>query len=131
VTAYQNITLDMTPPVANAGQNQTVLVGMSVAFNGGNSTDNNAVVAYVWDFGDGANGTGIAPSHVYSAAGNYTVRLTVRDAAGNSASSSATAAINVVIPEFSSALAFTAIMTLLSALAVAFRRKKVAKATYP
>jgi hypothetical protein len=57
--------------------------------------------------------------------------LTVKDAAGNSASSSATAAINVVIPEFSSALAFTAIMTLLSALAVAFRRKKVAKATYP
>ena len=85
------------------------------------------VAAYLWDFGDGTNGTGIAPSHVYSVVGNYAVRLTVKDAAGNSASSSATATINVVIPEFSSALMFTAILILLSALAVTFRRKSPSK----
>lgn len=125
VTAYQIITLDTVAPVANAGQNQTVLTGTSVTFNGTGSTDNSAVVSYLWDFGDGTTGTGITPSHTYANLGTYTVRLMVRDAAGNSAASSATVTIEVVIPEFSSALVFMAILILLSALAVLFRRKRV------
>ncbi|WP_048065524.1 DUF2341 domain-containing protein [Methanosarcina acetivorans] len=38
--------------------------------------------SWVWDFGDGANSTEQNPSHTYSAAGNYTVNLTVENAAG-------------------------------------------------
>ncbi|AKB37164.1 cell surface protein [Methanosarcina siciliae C2J] len=38
--------------------------------------------SWLWDFGDGANSTEQNPSHTYSAAGNYTVNLTVENAAG-------------------------------------------------
>jgi len=31
---------------------------------------------YAWDFGDGANGTGLAPSHTYTAQGTYNVTVT-------------------------------------------------------
>lgn len=34
---------------------------------------------YTWDFGDGANGTGVLVSHTYAAAGTYPVTLTVTD----------------------------------------------------
>ena len=38
--------------------------------------------AFVWSFGDGVGGSGQNPTHVYTAAGTYTVALTVTDAAG-------------------------------------------------
>jgi len=37
---------------------------------------------YLWDFGDGATSTGLSPSHLYQAVGNYTAQLTVTDAKG-------------------------------------------------
>ncbi|AKB36566.1 cell surface protein [Methanosarcina siciliae C2J] len=39
--------------------------------------------SWFWDFGDGANASEQNPSHTYSAAGNYTVNLTVENAAGS------------------------------------------------
>ncbi|WP_281085411.1 PKD domain-containing protein, partial [Methanosarcina acetivorans] len=39
--------------------------------------------SWFWDFGDGANSTDQNPVHTYSAAGNYTVNLTVENAAGS------------------------------------------------
>ncbi|AKB37165.1 cell surface protein [Methanosarcina siciliae C2J] len=39
--------------------------------------------SWFWDFGDGANSTEQNPSHTYSAAGNYTVNLTVENDAGS------------------------------------------------
>ncbi len=43
---------------------------------------NEAITAWSWSFGDGATATGPSTSHVYGAAGNYTVTLTVRDDSG-------------------------------------------------
>jgi large repetitive protein len=41
------------------------------------------VLTYVWSWGDGtANGTGVNATHVYTAAGTYTLLLTVTDGAG-------------------------------------------------
>jgi PKD repeat protein len=37
------------------------------------------VLNWSWDFGDGATGTGVTASHNYTAAGNYSVTLTVTD----------------------------------------------------
>ncbi len=37
-----------------------------------------------WNFGDGGTGAGASTSHVYAAAGSYTVRVTATDGAGNS-----------------------------------------------
>ncbi|AKB31416.1 Chitin binding protein [Methanosarcina siciliae HI350] len=38
--------------------------------------------SWFWEFGDGGNSTEQNPSHTYNAAGNYTVNLTVENAAG-------------------------------------------------
>jgi len=77
--------MDKTEPVANAGQDRTADVGTAVSFDAGGSTDNVGVVSYEWDFGDGSKGTGKTATHAYTGAGEYTVTLTVKDAAGNQA----------------------------------------------
>ena len=80
--------LDVTPPVADAGPEQKVMVGETVVFNGSGSTDNVGVVSFEWDFGDETAGTGSIINHIYTEQGEYTVTLTVKDAAGNSATDS-------------------------------------------
>ncbi len=57
---------------------------LSVAFDGSGSTDADGTIAsYAWDFGDSsATGTGATPTHVYSSAGTYSVKLTVTDDKG-------------------------------------------------
>jgi len=48
---------------------------------GSSDTDGN-IIAYVWDFGDGDTGKGIAPLHTYLNPGVYLVRLVVVDNSG-------------------------------------------------
>jgi PKD repeat protein len=56
---------------------------MLVRFNGSSSQDPDGTLStYVWDFGDGASGTGAMPSHTYASAGTYRVTLTVSDSSG-------------------------------------------------
>ena len=43
-----------------------------------------------WSFGDGSSGSGLAPVHTYSRTGRFTVRLSVVDASGQTASTSQT-----------------------------------------
>lgn len=53
---------------------------LAVAFDASESTDEDGTIeSYVWDFGDGHTGSGVAPSHVYDDSGSYTVTLTVTD----------------------------------------------------
>ena len=56
---------------------------LGVAVDGTGSGDvDGEVVAWSWDFGDGATATGPTGSHTYAAAGTYTVRLEVTDDTG-------------------------------------------------
>jgi len=51
-----------------------------VSFDASTSTDpDSTIVSYAWDFGDSTTGTGMKPTHEYSADGTYSVKLTVTD----------------------------------------------------
>jgi len=87
---------DEIPPIADAGGNQTVLRDILVSLSASNSSDNIDIVSYLWDFGDGSNGTGITTSHAFTTTGVYKVTLTVIDASGNIATD--VIAVTVVDP---------------------------------
>ena len=83
-----------TPPTADPNGPYTGFVGESMTFDGSGSVDpDGSIVAYDWDFGDGteAADAGPAPMHTYSAAGQFTVTLTVTDDAGETDAASTTA----------------------------------------
>jgi PKD repeat protein len=65
----------------------TPTVGVPTTFDGSLSSDiDGTISSYVWSFGDGSTGTGATPAHAYAIAGQYTVRLTVTDDGGLTAS---------------------------------------------
>jgi PKD repeat protein len=68
------------PPVAAAGEDTRGSVGQPLTLSGEKSTDSDGeLVAYAWDFGDGARGTGKVVEHAWQAPGLYKVRLAVTD----------------------------------------------------
>ncbi|MCK4758120.1 MAG: PKD domain-containing protein, partial [Thermoplasmata archaeon] len=74
------------PPVAEAGPDQAIDMGVAIILDGSGSYDpDGTIVSYDWDFGDGTTGTGINALITYAAVGNYTIELTVTDNDGLSA----------------------------------------------
>jgi PKD repeat protein len=70
-------------------------VGTAVQFNANASHDpDGSIASYLWEFGDGATGSGITTQHTYISAKTYTVRLTVTDNMG--ASNVAQKAVSVI-----------------------------------
>jgi nucleoid-associated protein YgaU len=81
-SATQNVQVEQAtnrPPTAIISGPTSGLAGETLSFSGAGSTDDGDIVSYVWDFGDGATGSGENVTHVYSAAGSYKVTLTVTD----------------------------------------------------
>jgi len=67
-------------PIADAGLDQTVILGESCIFDVGGSYDpDGTIVFYDWDFGDGTLGSGQIITHEYASVGVYTATLTVTD----------------------------------------------------
>jgi PKD repeat protein len=59
------------------------------SFDGSGSNDSDGTVAsYAWTFGDGAQGTGVSPTHPYFVGGSYTAQLTVTDDRGGTSTTS-------------------------------------------
>jgi PKD repeat protein/alpha-tubulin suppressor-like RCC1 family protein len=87
------------PPVASAGGPYSGVRNQAVAFSGAGSSDpENDTITYAWSFGDGAVGTGVAPTHTYATTGTFTVSLTVNDGTINSAPSVSTVTIANRVP---------------------------------
>jgi len=73
---------------------------LTVQFNGSSSTDaDGSIELYSWDFGDNSTGAGEVLSHTFTAVAtsNFTVRLTVTDNQGTTATT--TTVITVIVPE--------------------------------
>ncbi len=85
-----------SPPVADANGPYTGTVNDPVQFDGSGSTDSDGnIVSYAWSFGDGSTGTGVSPTHAYTATGVYDVSLTVTDDDGLQSTDNTTATIGI------------------------------------
>ena len=91
---------DVTRPVAVAPRSIKINVGQTVVLDGRASQDNVGIVRYEWNYtelGVPIEVTGANVTRVFDAAANYTIRLTVYDAAGNEGTS--TFYVDVVKPK--------------------------------
>lgn len=78
-------------PVANF---TAAASGLAVAFTDASSDPDGSIVSWQWIFGDGGSSTARNPTHNYTAAGNYTVSLTVTDDRGATATRSAVVTVS-------------------------------------
>ncbi len=64
------------PPTAHIA---AVVNGLSVNFTDASTSPTGSIASRVWNFGDGSTSTAANPSKVYAKSGSYTVKLTVTD----------------------------------------------------
>jgi PKD repeat protein len=92
-----------SPPIADAGGDYSSTEGASLVFSANGSIDpEGGPLTYTWDFGDGTNGNGPSPSHVYPDNGRYQVELVVTDPEGATSRDTTTVGVVNVAPVISS-----------------------------
>lgn len=67
--------------------------GVEEYFDGYSSTDDDSIVSYHWDFGDGTYSDDIQPIKSYRLAGTYEVKLTVTDSFGEQSTATFTVTV--------------------------------------
>lgn len=108
-SSSSNVTISTasTPPVANAGPNQTVAVGSTVMLNGSGSTSSSGnPLTYAWTLTSRPPGSlaalsgavNISPSFMADQPGTYTASLVVNDKLASSAPATVTITTQVVKP---------------------------------
>jgi len=71
------------PPVPKAGPDLSGAIAEVLTFDGSHSLDRDGrIIAYDWDFGDGARASGATVTHAYARSGTYAATLTVTDDSG-------------------------------------------------
>ena len=80
-------------PVARINGNEVMEKGVEEYFDGYSSTDDDSIVSYHWDFGDGTYSDDIQPIKSYRLAGTYEVKLTVTDSFGEQSTATFTVTV--------------------------------------
>nr|MDO8112169.1 PKD domain-containing protein [Candidatus Sigynarchaeota archaeon] len=112
-TSYITVAADLTPSAAFTGTPTSIIAGQSVSFTHTGS-NGNTPATYQWDFGDAtANGTTENPTHQYTAAGTYTVVLTITDIDGDNNKVTQTSYITVAA-DLTPSATFTGTPTLIA-----------------
>ncbi len=78
------------PDIESVSVPSTATMGSPVAFSAEASDPDGDDITFNWEFGDGETATGNPVNHSYNEAGDYTVRLVVRDSYGYGRSTSRT-----------------------------------------
>ncbi|UXI67220.1 collagenase [Tahibacter amnicola] len=78
------------PPVAGFGFTSS---GLTVNFTDSSSDPDGSIASRRWEFGDGSTSTATHPSKAYAAPGTYSVKLTVTDNRGATASTTKTVTV--------------------------------------
>ena len=90
-------------PAASAGGPYGGVEGTPVPFSAAGSTDPDGdLLTYAWDFGDGATGTGAAPTHAYTDNGSYAVQVIVTDPYGAADTAAASVTVDNAPPVITS-----------------------------
>jgi parallel beta-helix repeat protein len=84
---------DNQAPIADVGGPYQGIVNGVIMFDGSGSHDEEGGIVGYWNFGDNSSGTGLSPTHLYTAPGTYIVTLTVTDEDGDSTTASTSVAI--------------------------------------
>ena len=81
----QFMEVDLVPPIANAGSDQQIVIGVSFSFDGRASSDNVGITSYTWTFWDDAlqQLSGPTPTYTFTTSGVVEVTLNVTDAEGH------------------------------------------------
>lgn len=86
-TTSKNVTVTAGAPTADfsfSPQDPTISTGTNTVFFDATPSSPGAT-SWSWDFGDGSAGSGQKTSHAFTKAGTWTVRLTITDAGGQTA----------------------------------------------
>ena len=81
-TTSATVTVDAPPTSSFTWNPGNPSAGTSLSFLSGASGGTGGIVSYSWTFGDGGSSTSANPTHTYTAAGTYTVTLSVLQSDG-------------------------------------------------
>ncbi|MGN1131288.1 MAG: leucine-rich repeat protein, partial [Ruminococcus sp.] len=90
----QSTEIENNAPEAVINGMNIMQVGVEEIFDGYSSTDDDSIVSYKWDFGDGTSSNDIQAVKKYSVAGEYTVTLTVTDSFGKTGKATFAVTVN-------------------------------------